>query len=107
MPGTSMVFMEEQVLEGRPPDDPPAEGATPRTGIPEIAFCAEKARLIGDFVRSIRSLNQLEKQQTQAVIEGDPDFSRFDLLIYMALEAKDQAKYALMDHIESHGCGEA
>jgi hypothetical protein len=104
MPGTSVIFKDEQVPEGPPPEDPPADWAAPRHGIPEIAFCSEKARLVFDFLNSIRNVTSLQKQQTQAVIEDDPDFARFDLLIHIALETKDAAKYALMSHMESHGC---
>lgn len=37
-------------------------------------------------------------------MEDDPDFSRFDDLIHMARMAKDDAKYALLAHIEKHRC---
>ena len=47
---------------------------------------------------------ELQNQQTQAVIEQDPDFSRFDDLIHIAREIKDQAKYALIAHIDEHHC---
>jgi hypothetical protein len=46
----------------------------------------------------------LQNQQTQAVINQDPDFSRFDDLIHMAREKKDTAKYALIAHIDEHQC---
>jgi hypothetical protein len=47
----------------------------------------------------------LHVQQTQALIDGDPEFSRFDVLIHEASEQKELAKYALIAHIESHHCG--
>jgi hypothetical protein len=47
---------------------------------------------------------ELQNQQTQAVIDQDSDFSRFDDLIHMAREKKDQAKYALISHIDEHHC---
>jgi hypothetical protein len=46
----------------------------------------------------------LQNQQTQAVIDQDIDFSRFDDLIHMAREKKDHAKYALIAHVENHRC---
>jgi hypothetical protein len=46
----------------------------------------------------------LQNQQTQAVIDQDPEFSRFDALIHMAQEEKDQAKYALIAHVDHHHC---
>jgi len=38
------------------------------------------------------------------VIEDDPDFCRFDILLHMAQDNKEQTKYALMAHVEAHGC---
>jgi hypothetical protein len=75
--------------------------------IPELGFCPEKNRLKDEFLKAIHELNALQKQQTQAVIDGDPDFSRFDVLLHLAQEKKDNAKYAWMAHVESHRCEEA
>ena len=75
-----------------------------KTRIPEVGFCEEKNRLLNDFLRAIRELTALQNQQTQAVIDGDPDFSRFDLLLHLAQEEKERAKYAWIAHVESHGC---
>jgi hypothetical protein len=47
---------------------------------------------------------ELQNQQTQAVIDQDPDFSRFDDLIHMAREKKDRVKYALIHHTSEHQC---
>jgi hypothetical protein len=60
----------------------------------------ERARLIGEFLESNHVLMELQNQQVQAVIDHDPDFSRFDDLIHMARERKDRAKYALISHVE-------
>jgi hypothetical protein len=75
--------------------------------IPEIGFCLEKYRLLSEFVTAIRELNALLTEQTQAVIDGDPEFSRLDLLLHLAQEKKDQAKYRWITHVESHHCEEA
>ena len=72
--------------------------------IPEIGFCQEKNRLQRHFLQKIRELNALLADQTKAVIEGEPDFNRFDILIHMAQEQKEMAKYAWIAHVESHGC---
>lgn len=66
--------------------------------------CAEKYRLIDEFLASNHALMDLQNQQTQAVIDQDPEFSRFDALIHMAQEKKDQAKYALIAHVDHHHC---
>ena len=66
--------------------------------------CGERTRHMEAFLEAIRELNLLHTDQAKAVIEGDPDFSRFDLLIHMANEKKDHAKYAWLLHVENHGC---
>jgi hypothetical protein len=72
--------------------------------LPEIAYCDEKQKLINDFLEAVREITILQKQQAQAVIDDDQDFSRFDLLLYLAQEKKDAAKYAWIAHVESHRC---
>jgi hypothetical protein len=74
------------------------------TSLPEIPFCETKYRLIGDFTAANHELMGLLNQQTQAVIDQDPDFSRFDDLMHMAREKKDKAKYALIAHVDEHHC---
>jgi hypothetical protein len=71
-----------------------------------VGFCEEKNRLQQVFLAAIHELIGIQNQQTQAVIDGDPDFARFDVLLHMALERKQQAKYAWIAHVESHHCGE-
>ncbi len=73
---------------------------------PSPCFCEEKSRLLDDFLSAVRELNRLQTQQTQAVIRGDRDFTRFDILMYAAQERKNVAKYAWIEHVESHRCEE-
>jgi hypothetical protein len=70
----------------------------------DVPFCEAKHRLMGCFTAANHELMELHIQQTQAVIDGDPDFSRFDDLIHMAREKRDDAKYALITHLEGHQC---
>jgi hypothetical protein len=77
-----------------------------RVYLPPILFCEEKNRLLNAFLQAVHELNTLQNQQTQAVIAGDPDFTRFDVLLHIAQERKDMAKYTWMGHIETHQCGE-
>lgn len=77
-----------------------------RIRVPEIAFCEEKSRLLDEFLATSRQMIALQNAQTQAVIDGDADFPRFDVLIHLAQERKEIAKYAWIAHVESHGCGE-
>lgn len=74
--------------------------------IPEIAFCEEKARLQDEFLMAIQDINLLLDRQTHAVIDGDADFSRFDILLHVAQQRKEATKYAWIAHVESHGCGQ-
>lgn len=85
----------------------PEEELSKPSIIPEIVFCKEKNRLLDEFLKAIHELNALQNQQTQAVIEGDSDFCRFDLLLHAAQENKETAKYAWIAHVESHHCEEA
>jgi hypothetical protein len=78
----------------------------PRARVPEIGFCEEKNRLLDEFLQASREMMALQNQQTQAVIQGDSDFPRFDVLIHLAQERKEIAKYAWIAHVELHGCGE-
>jgi hypothetical protein len=69
-------------------------------------LCRERWQLTQNFMRAIAEVAELYSQQKQAIIDGDPDYSRFDVLIHLAAEKKDNAKYALLAHIETHGCSE-
>ena len=77
------------------------------TKIEELAasfFCAIRQALSQDFLHAAREFIHLQSQQMEAVISGDRDFSRFDDLLHMARERKDNAKYLLIAHIEEHRC---
>lgn len=73
---------------------------------PKIGTCEEKERLLCDFLAAIQDITALHEAQTRAVIEGDADFTRFDLLLHLAQNKKDLAKYSWIVHVEAHGCGE-
>jgi hypothetical protein len=73
---------------------------------PGVILCEERNRLRDHFLEAIRELNFQQSEQTRAVIDGESDFCRFDLLISAAQERKEQAKYAWIAHIEAHQCGE-
>ena len=69
-------------------------------------FCEQKYRLLDQFLEAVHELGTLQAAQTRSVIRGEPDFLRFDLALYHALEKKDKAKYAWIAHVEEHGCHE-
>ena len=83
-------------------NDPPE----PKASRP-LAYCEETRRLLDLFSQAARELLRLHHQQLVATIEDEPDCHRFDLLIQMANDKKEQAKYAYMFHIETHGCSAA
>ena len=84
--------------------DKPERPLTERAEPNEIGFCEIRQRLVDAFTAAVREISFIENEQMQAVIEGDSDFSRFDLLLHYAQEKKDTAKYAWIAHVESHGC---
>jgi hypothetical protein len=67
-------------------------------------YCDEKRRLLEEFGCAADELISLHTQQLEAILGGDSDCDRFDLLIHMANERKLQAKYAYLRHVEAHDC---
>jgi hypothetical protein len=76
--------------------NPEASGAS--------AYCAEARRLLDAFGEAVQELVQLHELQFLAIVDGDPECSRFDVLIHMANERKLAAKYEYLHHVETHGC---
>ncbi len=70
----------------------------------KIGFCEEKLRLMEEFLTAATDLLTAHNEQVKALVEDDPDFSRFDLLIHVAAERKRKAKYDYLAHTEKHGC---
>jgi len=66
--------------------------------------CEEHDRLLVGFGATVRELLALHEQQFLAILEGDSESSRFDVLIHMANEKKQLAKYAYLRHVDTHGC---
>ena len=69
-----------------------------------VIYCDESRRLLEEFGEAVQRLLILHEQQFLAIVDGDLECHRFDLLIHMANENKQQAKYAYMHHVETHGC---
>ncbi len=68
------------------------------------ANCEEARRPLEAFGEAIHELIQLHQQQFEAIVQGDPESTRFDLLIRMANQKKYDAKYVYLSHLENHGC---
>jgi two-component system, chemotaxis family, response regulator Rcp1 len=66
--------------------------------------CKQHQHLLDEFGAAVREVLRLHEDQFRAIIEGDSDSSRFDLLIHLANEKKQRAKYEFMRHMESHDC---
>jgi hypothetical protein len=64
----------------------------------------EHNSLLADFGTAVRDLPALHEQQFRAIVEGDSESSRFDLLIHMANEKKQLAKHAYLRHVDAYGC---
>jgi hypothetical protein len=56
------------------------------------------------FGEAVHELVEIHKQQFEAIVQGDTDSTRFDLLVHMANESKYAAKYAYLTHVVAHGC---
>jgi hypothetical protein len=83
-----------------------SQDSAARPRVPAIGFCQEKNRLLDEFLKASREIVALQNEQAQAVIHGDADFPRFDVLLHLAQDKKEMAKYAWIAHVESHGCEE-
>ena len=68
--------------------------------------CEDHNRLLEDFGAAVRELLELHEQQWSAIVDGDDDCYRFDLLIHMANEKKQLAKYTYLRHVDAHGCSD-
>jgi hypothetical protein len=81
------------------------DGSIVETNAPLVrSHCRENRRLMEDFAAAVKELFGLHEQQFYAILDGEEDCNRFDLLIHMANEKKQQAKYAYIRHMEAHGC---
>ena len=68
--------------------------------------CEQHNRLLEAFGVAVHELLEFHEQQWVAIIDGDQDCCRFDVLIHMANERKQMAKYEYLRHVEAHGCSD-
>jgi hypothetical protein len=69
-----------------------------------LIYCQQARELLEDLSEAIREIIHLHEEQFQSLVGGDLDSTRFDPLIHMANERKNEAKYAYLHHLETHGC---
>ena len=67
-------------------------------------YCQQAQELLEALTEAIHQLVMLHEEQFQSLIGGDLDSSRFDILIHLANERKNDAKYAYLNHLENHAC---
>jgi len=67
-------------------------------------ICETAKLLLDGFGQAVQQVLALHEQQFLAILEGDTQANRFDLLIHDALEGKQNAKYAYLKHMDVHGC---
>jgi hypothetical protein len=67
-------------------------------------YCETARRLLDEFGEAVRGVVMLHEQQFLAIVDGDSDAGRFDVLIHDANERKHNAKYAYLNHLHLHGC---
>ena len=80
------------------------DGSPKGTEQPQNPGCELHSRLLKEFGVAVGGLIELHEQQFLAIVEGDADCHRFDLLIHMANEKRQLAKYACLRHVEAHRC---
>lgn len=80
------------------------------------AVCEDCCAFLNAYRDAVREVVRLNEEQFQALLAGDLDAHRFDLLIHSAMEAKQNAKYAFLllwrstrayrhEIIDEHGTG--
>jgi hypothetical protein len=69
-----------------------------------INLCVECRQLLHTFGEAVHDVVTLNELHFRAVIDDEPNPHRFDLLIHAATERKQNAKYAYVQHLETHGC---
>jgi hypothetical protein len=75
--------------------------STPRA---QIVYCEAAKALLHEFGEAVQAVLRLHEQQFEAIVDGDSDAARFDLLIHGAVEKKQDAKYAYLYHVDAHCC---
>lgn len=62
----------------------------------------EKTRLLDEFARAVSEYNRMNTAQVVAVMKGEG--RGFQEQIADAARRKDEAKYAILEHEQKHGC---
>src|SRR3954447_24382803 len=66
--------------------------------------CPENERLLHVFAEAVDELLMFQEQHFHALVNGETDSERYEVLIHLANEKRQAAKYAYLMHLEAHGC---
>jgi hypothetical protein len=69
---------------------------------PTPVLCIERERLVKAFAKAVSDLNRMHTAQIAAIARNE-DF-RFEEEIAEADRVRENAKYAILQHREGHGC---
>ena len=64
--------------------------------------CTEKRKLLKQFVKAVSDQHRIQSAQVAAVLNGQGFMFQSELA--EANERKDQLKYAILAHLQEHGC---
>jgi len=73
---------------------------------PAVRHRDDAQSLLEVFGEAVQELVKLHEQQFLAILDGDTDASRFDVLIHYANERKQNAKYAYLQRLETQVTGQ-
>jgi hypothetical protein len=79
-------------------------GMTSLAPVPAPIFCRERQRLISEYTVAASEHLQALSAQLKAVADGDGFV--FEAEIHATRDRKDEAKYAVLQHQEQHGCSQ-
>jgi CheY-like chemotaxis protein len=102
--GNSGPAIANGIAEVRSPATMSIDDSTTKRTPSTHAGCEEHAHLLDEFGVAVRELLELHQQQFVAISSGENEAERFDILIHMANEKKQLAKYAYLRHLDQHGC---
>jgi len=67
-------------------------------------YCDTARLLLEAFGEAVQHVVSLHEHQFHAILDGDANAGRFDVLIHEANEKKQNSKYAYLNHLHRHGC---
>jgi hypothetical protein len=72
------------------------------SAVRSVILCLEKEKLLRAFALAVSELHRMQSAQVAAVIKGE--YFPFEEQIAAAAEHREEAKYAIIAHRQTHGC---